>query len=241
MDRRHFIKICGASAALATLQAGTAAPLRAEDLRQYARVRLTDEAGNPIKASQLSTEEAYVFHYPFKGTPCFLINLGRPAAKGLTLPTQEQGDYVWPGGVGGQGQIVAYSAICAHLLSAPSRATSPITYREPGGKGGQPSGMIVCCTHNSVYDPAQGAKVVSGPAPQPLAAIRLEHDPQSDELHATGVYGGTMFDRFFLVYRRYLTATYGSSAGQQEASETAKTVRLSEYSRTLAKCHITTG
>ncbi len=235
------MKICGASAALATLQTGGAGPLRAEDLRHYGRVKLTDEAGNPIKAGQLTTEEAHVFHYPFKGTPCFLINLGRPAAKKLTLPTQEQGEYVWPGGVGGQGEIVAYSAICAHLLSAPSRAASPITYREPGDKSGQAPGMIVCCTHNSVYDPAQGAKVVAGPAPQPLAAIRLEHDPHSDELYATGVYGGTMFDLFFTVYRRHLAATYGPSAGRQEASEAAKTVRLSEYSRTLAKCPVSTG
>ena len=40
--------------------------------------------------------------------------------------------------------------------------------------------VIHCCADHSVYDPAEGARVVSGPAPQPLAAILLEHDAADD-------------------------------------------------------------
>jgi len=42
--------------------------------------------------------------------------------------------------------------------------------------------VIHCCSEHSQYDPAEGARVVAGPAPQPLAAILLDHDPASDAL-----------------------------------------------------------
>ena len=42
--------------------------------------------------------------------------------------------------------------------------------------------------------------MVAGPAPQPLAAILLEHDPNTDEIHAVGTLGGEMFNDFFEKY-----------------------------------------
>jgi len=36
-----------------------------------------------------------------------------------------------------------------------------------------------------------------GPAPQPLAAIELDYDPESDSIYATGTVGGEMFERYF--------------------------------------------
>ncbi|MEW5944287.1 MAG: Rieske 2Fe-2S domain-containing protein [Pseudomonadota bacterium] len=235
MDRRHFIKICGASAALAGLQA-RAGRLHAAGLNRYARVKLTDGAGQAVKASRLASDEAYVFHYPYKGTPCFLIHLGQPSAKDVSLSTAEQERYVWPGGVGRNGEVVAFSAICAHRLAYPDKAASAITYSSGHSNVAGRSGAIVCCVHRSVYDPAQGAKVLSGPAPQPLASVRLEYEPESDELYAAGIYGGDLFERFFLSYKRRLNAEHGPGVAQQEVTGTAEIRRLSEYARSLIRC-----
>ena len=47
--------------------------------RLYERARLVDIHGAPLKARALVAETNYIFHYPFVATPCFLLNLGRPA------------------------------------------------------------------------------------------------------------------------------------------------------------------
>jgi Rieske Fe-S protein len=47
--------------------------------------------------------------------------------------------------------------------------------------------MIHCCAEHSEYDPAAGAKVMAGPAKQPLATILLDYDATTDELSATGL------------------------------------------------------
>ena len=49
--------------------------------------------------------------------------------------------------------------------------------------------MIHCCSEHSEYDPATGARVLGGPAPQPLSAILLEHDKSNDYLYAVGTLG----------------------------------------------------
>ena len=50
--------------------------------RLYDRARLVDIHGAPLKARALVAETNYIFHYPFVSTPCFLLNLGRPAVDG---------------------------------------------------------------------------------------------------------------------------------------------------------------
>jgi hypothetical protein len=64
----------------------------------------------------------------------------------------------------------------------PTTAISFIGLRS-GGRG-EPAHVIHCCGDNSRYDPLQGARVIDGPAPQPLAAVLLEWDAGSDQLHA---------------------------------------------------------
>ena len=65
--------------------------------------------------------------------------------------------------------------------------------------------VIHCCADHSVYDPAQGARVLAGPAPQPLAAILLEYDSAADGLYALGTLGAEQFDAFFTKYRLKLS------------------------------------
>jgi Rieske Fe-S protein len=60
-----------------------------------------------------------------------------------------------------------------------------------------------------VYDPAEGARVLSGPAPQPLAAIVLEYQPDEEALYALGTVGAEQFDAFFDKYRMKVALEYG--------------------------------
>ncbi len=61
--------------------------------------------------------------------------------------------------------IVAYSAVCAHQ-------GCPVTgWIEDQGKR-----VLKCFCHNSEYDPTQGAQVIFGPAPRPLAALPVKID-----------------------------------------------------------------
>ena len=50
--------------------------------RIYARTRLVDVHGRPLRLAQLVPETNYVFHYPYASTPCLLLKLRRP----VTVP-----------------------------------------------------------------------------------------------------------------------------------------------------------
>jgi len=56
--------------------------------------------------------------------------------------------------------VVAYSAVCTHT------GCDVVIWHSDRR-------LLECPCHNSVYDPMEGAKVVSGPAPRPLPARRL--------------------------------------------------------------------
>src|SRR3982751_3896486 len=113
MQRREFVAFCAASAAAGATQAlaADAQP------RLYTRARLVDERGAALLAKAIPAQRNLIFHYPYAGTPCFLLNLGRPAAPVARLKTADERAYEWSGGVGPDRSIVAYSAICAHKLT----------------------------------------------------------------------------------------------------------------------------
>jgi Rieske Fe-S protein len=194
-----------------------AAPASAAEQRPrfYSRARLTDERSQPIRAANLAVAQNYIFHYPFEGTPCFLLNLGRPTGRDVSLRTEGGASYDWPGGVGPQRAIVAYSAICTHRMAYPTRQISFISYRQQSRvSSAAHTNAIHCCSEHSEYDPAAGARVLNGPAPQPLAAILLEHEPATDGLYAVGTLGGEIYNAFFAKYQLTLVLDYGSRARQ---------------------------
>ncbi len=94
--------------------------------------------------------------------------------------------------------------------------------------------MIHCCAEHSQYDPADGARVVAGPAPQPLAAILLEHDAKTDELAAVGTLGGEMFNQFFAKYEARLTLE--GAALRVPAAASCEVRELENYCRQQVKC-----
>ena len=82
---------------------------------------------------------------------------------------------------------------------------------------------------------AEGARVVAGPAPQPLAAILLEHDEKTDELHAVGTLGGEMFNAFFEKFGFRLEMEHG--ARMKEAVQgTCVVETLENYCKQQVKC-----
>ena len=235
MERREFIRICAATTAAA---AAAPADLAAADAtaRFYGRARLIDPQAAPLRASAVPAERNLIFNYPYATTPCFLLNLGRPAGAATRLLTADHRSYEWRGGVGRQRSIVAYSAICAHRMSYPTREISFISYRAEKSVGNSPAHVIHCCSEHSQYDPAEGARVVAGPAPQPLAAILLEYDPASDGLTAVGTLGGEMFSQFFAKFEFRLALETGGRAIRAPASGTCVVQPLENYCRQQVKC-----
>jgi Rieske Fe-S protein len=211
MDRRSFLESCSAGAA--GLASAATFPAWAANARprEYTKALLVDERGEPLKASSLKPETNYVFHYPFVATPVFLLDLGRPVAP-HSLSTEDRHSYSWPGGVGRQRSIVAFSAICAHQLVYPTRDVSFISFRKTRAQRGVQDGLIHCCAEHSQYDPARGAEVLSGPARQPLCAVLLAHDAKADTLTAHATLGGELFDEFFRKYEMKLSLDVGPQA-----------------------------
>lgn len=242
MRRRDFVKVCAATTILvhqrpALLAAGGGMP------EFHGRARLVDPHGNPIRADDLKPHTNYIFHYPYRATPCFLLDLGRPTEMEVPLTTEDGAEYLWQGGAGPGRSIVAYAAICAHRLSYPTEDVNFISYRhnevELGGDqaGETASNVIKCCMEYSVYDPARGANVISGPASQPLTGILLEHDEASGELSAVGVIGGSLFQRFFEKYSLQLELAHDGINNARAPVEGNAVVRpLSDFTDNNVTC-----
>jgi len=230
MERREFVKFCAASA----LAGGPGTVAADSQPRRYTRAKLVDEKGAPLRSGAIPANQNLIFHYPFAATPCFLLNLGRPVAAPVQLKTAENQAYEWQGGIGPARSVVAYSAICAHKLSYPTRDISFISFRTEKSARNRHASVIHCCSEHSQYDPAAGAKVVAGPAPQPLAAILLEHDPGADEIYAVGTLGGEMFNQFFEKYAFKLALEYPTPKDQIAGSCVVHP--LDNYCRQQVKC-----
>jgi Rieske Fe-S protein len=233
MQRRGFLAACAGCVAM-----GAAPQLAASELRPrlYSRTRLIDERGEPLRTNKITAGRNYIFHYPFEGTPCFLINLGRPSTRNVNLSTADGSGYQWSGGVGPQRSLVAYSAICTHRMTYPTRQISFISYREQSSAPVARGNTIHCCSEHSEYDPAAGARVVNGPAPQPLAAILMEYEAASDSLYAIGTLGGDIYAAFFSKYELKLELDYGTGRARQRAKSVSLVMELASFCKQQVRC-----
>jgi Rieske Fe-S protein len=236
MRRRLFLSACAGCAAFAAARpaafgAGEVKP------RYFSRARLLDAHGRPLRAASLAVGRNYIFHYPYDGTPCFLINLGKATARAVSLRTEDGGAYAWPGGVGAAGAIVAYCAICTHTTTYPTRQNSFLSSRD---RATAPAvsrlTTIHCCSEHSEYDPASGARVVNGPAPQPLPAILLEHDAPSDALYAVGTLGADLYNAFFSKYEMKLELDYGRDRARRRTGDTVVVTELADFCKQQVRC-----
>jgi arsenite oxidase small subunit len=235
MKRREFLGSCTLLSGIGALAHARAAGASTEP-RPYARTRLIDIHGAPIRHAAIAGETNYVFQYPYAATPCFLLRLGASVPPVPALRREHGESYAAPGGVGPAHDLVAFSAICAHKLAYPTPDVSFIRYQRR--RSATSSGNVIhCCADHSVYDPAAGARVVAGPAPQPLACIALEHDAARDELYALGTIGAEQFGPFFEKYAMKLSLDYGGvDRAHRLVTDTTVVRELTSYCRNTIEC-----
>ena len=120
--------------------------------------------------------QTVTFNYPLEETPNILAKLGQKAE----------------GGVGPDGDIVAFSQLCQHLgcvFGYVGTGTSPKcdnAYKATGPVG-------YCCCHGSVYDLASGGTLLEGPSPRPQPQVILEFDSSTGDIYAIGMGPPTIF------------------------------------------------
>jgi Rieske Fe-S protein len=164
-------------------------------ISSYPRTQLLDVDGSALtvdkveKEYNVATASLYLFNYPLRNEPNFLLNLW-PANNEPPGPSNIGAGNV-PFGVGTNQSIVAYSAICQHLgCPAPAIAyyppgTCPQTFpTQPNNPTG--SFYIHCSCHGSTYDVTNAAANLTGPAVIPLPQVVLDVDT-SGNIYAIGM------------------------------------------------------
>lgn len=162
-SRREFLKIAAAVSAVLAL-GGIASVMKSVVIPAVPGI--SQSAFPKVKVSslgELSTGNVVIFYYPLDNEPNILVKLGQKAA----------------GGVGADGDIVAFSQICQHLGCI-------YGYVPPGGSpkvnpayvAKEPVGYCPC--HGSIFDFTQSAKVIGGPSPRPEPQVQLEVDGSGD-------------------------------------------------------------
>jgi len=110
--------------------------------------------------ADLAVDKPVNFTFPDRKSACTIVKLGVPAG----------------GGVGPDGDIVAFSASCPHM------GTSLI-----GGYNAKHKGMGPCPSHLTRFDLTRYGIVVSGHATESLPQVLLE--VRDGKIYATGVRG----------------------------------------------------
>ncbi len=168
-ERRNFLKAMVALGALVAI-GGVAKPLldyaiiSEKVVTTFPKVKVTN-------ISQLQVNQPFIFNYPLTNEPNYLVMLS------------EKAEY----GVGPDGNIVAFSAICEHYGCIYHFETSLAPYGGPNVPGGH------CPCHGSLYDYLQDGKVVGGPAPCPVPRVVLEFDSSTGDIYAVGMEPPTIF------------------------------------------------
>jgi rieske iron-sulfur protein len=113
--------------------------------------------GTPLRASSFNVGDA-VLAFPAgkSSNPANLVQVIRLKETQFRPPTHL--DLTDRG-------FVAYSAICTHLGCTVSWVENQQAHA---------ASFTECFCHNTIFDPARGAKVLSGPAPIPLAQIGIK-------------------------------------------------------------------
>ena len=160
VGRRFFLKSSGTAAAAV---GAVVIPIHNADAATPAATAGSTALPYPKKAigiaKRMPINEAVAFSYPDSSSPCYAIRMGTTV----------------PGGVGPNGDIVAYSSLCTHM-------GCPVQY-ESGTK------TFKCGCHFSMFDAEMGGQMVCGQATENLPRIKLDYDAKTDSVHASGVDG----------------------------------------------------
>lgn len=154
-----------------------------------AGVRLVDESGLPVLASQID-ESTFYTAFPEGADPELLgssLVVIRVDPTKLKLPSERAN---WaPHGV------LAFSKICTHAGCAVA------LYRKPTFPVVEPAAALVCPCHYSTFDPFTGGTVTYGPAGRPLPQLPLTID-STGYLRAAGNFSARVGPSWFNVRER---------------------------------------
>jgi arsenite oxidase small subunit len=158
MTRRAFL-FRGGAAAVATVilpaLPGFEGQARAAQVARYPRMKIG-------KLSKLVKDKPVVFNYPDKGmgSQSVLVKLGVPAG----------------GGVGRDGDVVAFNSQCTHMGA-------------PMSSNYQPEHQVLgpCAFHQTTFDLTRHGMVVAGHATESLPQVLLEL--KGDDIYAVGMIG----------------------------------------------------
>jgi len=162
LSRRRFLAFTGTTAAGSAALGGSLLlnPAHAaEGSQQPGKVLLDYPKTTISKAGNLKVGQPVSLSYPDSSSPCTLIKIGRK--------TQ--------GGVGPDGDIVAYSVMCTHMGCPVSYSAEERTFK--------------CPCHFSVFDSELNGQMVSGQATENLPRILLTYRDSDDSIEAVGVDG----------------------------------------------------
>ncbi len=165
LSRRIFLKVAGTSVAGVGAAVTPVGSAMAAGNSQAAAQAAAGAAVLPYpktsvgKAGAMQANTPVSFNYPDGDSPCVAIKMGERVA----------------GGVGPDGDIVAYSNLCTHM-------GCPLMY-DPTTKS------FKCPCHYSMFDPEKSGQMICGQATQDLPQIQLSYDPTSDSVHAVAVNG----------------------------------------------------
>lgn len=157
ISRRNFLKAGGAAAAAvgAAAHAGEAGAATAD----AGRTTLPYPAKPLGAAAKLRANVPVNFTFPDASSPCVLVKTGTRVE----------------GGVGPDGDIVAFSSMCTHM-------GCPVAY-EPGTKTFQ------CPCHFSMFDAEKGGQMICGQATENLPRIVLRYNDKDGSIAAVSVNG----------------------------------------------------
>lgn len=147
LGRRQFLR-GGATAAVATVAAGALPAGQAEATPALARLNYPSH--RLANVGDLKVDQPMEIAYPDKDSPGVLLKLGRRAE----------------GGVGPEGDIVAFSTLCPHKGFPLNYVAADKTFNCPG--------------HYSRFDCEKGGQEIFGHATQNLPQFRLRVDSKGD-------------------------------------------------------------
>lgn len=163
VSRRNFFKMGGGLAAGAGVVATGLAPAVAE-AAPNTNATLPYKPKTVARVKTMKVNQPVPFNYPDAASPCQAIKMGTPV----------------PGGVGPDGDIVAYSILCTHQ-------GCPTSYDDKDR-------CFKCPCHYSIFDAEKGGQMVCGQGPTKLPQIVLEYDARTDMIAAVAV-DGLIFGR----------------------------------------------
>ncbi len=158
ISRRDFFRrgggiVAGAGAAVAGF-----APASAEAAANT-NVNLPYKPQAVAKARAMKANDPVFFTYPDDASPCAAVKLGRKV----------------DGGVGPDGDIVAYSTVCTHQ-------GCPVAYDAN-------ERVFKCPCHFTIFDAEKSGQMVCGQATENLPRIVLAYNAKTDSVTATAVEG----------------------------------------------------